>query len=89
MAEDGPFPAPAVDGPGGPTEPGGPVGAVLVGAGPVGTVLVGTVVVGASVVVVPEPLVARTELGGKVGCPSGPMSVDPNVQASTLPGGGW
>jgi hypothetical protein len=55
-----------------------------------GAVVVGTVLVVASVVVVvPEPFVARTELGGNVGCPSGPMSVDPNVQASTLPGGGW
>jgi hypothetical protein len=52
------------------------------------------VVVGAGGVVVvepgPGPDPARTALGGNDGCPSVPsMSVDPNVQASTLPGGGW
>ncbi len=78
-AGDGPAPGLGEDG------PGEPWGAVLVG-----TVVVGAVVVGAVLVVVPDPevLVARTELGENVGCPSGPMSVDPNVHASTLPGGG-
>ena len=37
-----------------------------------------------------EVFVARTALGGNVGCASVPsMSVAPNVQASTLPAGGW
>ena len=52
---------------------------VVVGAGAVVVVVGGTTVA----------LVARTALGGKVGCPFVPsMSVAPNVQASTLPGGG-
>jgi len=54
-----------------------------------GTVLV---VVTTDVVVVdpePTPFVARTALGGNVGCPPAPMSVGPNVQASTLPAAGW
>jgi hypothetical protein len=53
------------------------------------------VAVGAGTVVVldpepdPGPLVARTALGGNEGWPVLPsMSVDPKVQASTLPGGG-
>ena len=41
------------------------------------------------VVVVTVALMARTALGGNGGCPSEPpRSVDPKVQASTLPGRG-
>jgi hypothetical protein len=58
------------------------------GAGAV-VVVVATAVVVLDVDVTDE-LVARTALGGNVGCPSVPsMSVEPNVQASTLPAGGW
>jgi hypothetical protein len=68
--------------------------APVVGDGP-GAVVAGVlVVVVVDVVVVLDPvvtdvLVARTAPGANVGCPVvTSMSVDPNVQASTQPGGG-
>lgn len=61
---------------------------MVAGAG-AGTADVVVVVAAVDVVVDPAPLVlvARTALGGNGGCTPG--STGPNVQASTLPAGGW